>query len=180
MTTAPGWPHNPSDPTPQPPHLKRMLDLLHRVEDLVIAVLLTATMALAFYQIIQRNLMGTGIVWGDILVRIMVLWLGMAGAMAATREQKHIRIDLLTRFLTPGLKRVADSLSVFFAAAVCLVAGYYSLQFVRSEYAAGDMAFGSVPYWVCEAILPLGFTVIALRYGLQFFLSAGGGFEERP
>ena len=174
MTTAPGWPHNPSDPNPRSPRLKRMLDLLHRVEDLIIAVLLTATMILAFYQIIQRNVMGTGIVWGDILIRIMVLWLGMAGAMAATREHKHIRIDLLTRFLTPGLKRAADSLSLLFAAAVCLVAGYFSLQFVVSEYAAGDIAFGRVPYWMCEAILPFSFTLIALRYVIQFFLCVRG------
>jgi TRAP-type C4-dicarboxylate transport system permease small subunit len=157
-----------------------MLELLHRVEDLVIAVLLTATMALAFYQIIQRNLWGTGIVWGDILVRIMVLWLGMAGAMAATREQKHIRIDLLTRFLAPGLKRAADSLSVLFAAAVCLVAGYFSLQFVVSEYAAGDIAFGRVPYWICAAILPFGFTIIALRYGIQFVLCVRGRSMDGP
>ena len=179
MTTAPGWPNNPSDPTPWP-RQKRVLDLLHRVEDFLIAVLLTATMALALLQIVQRNVMGTGIVWGDILIRIMVLWLGMAGAMAATRERKHIRIDLLTRFLTPALRRAAESLSALFAAAVCLVGGYFSLQFVLSEYAVGDLAFGRVPYWMCEAVLPLGFTVIALRYGIQFLLCARAGFKERP
>ena len=179
MNTAPGRLDNPRDAAYRS-HLMRMLDLLHRVEDVLIAFLLTATMVLAFFQIVQRNLMGTGVVWGDILIRVMVLWLGIAGAMAATREHKHIRIDLLTRFLSPGFKRAANSLSTLFAAGVCLVAGYFSLQFVRSEYAAGDMAFGSVPYWVCEAILPLGFAVIALRYGLQFFLSIRGGFEEGP
>ena len=178
MNTAPGRLNNPRETSPRP-RLMRMLDLLHRAEDLFIALLLTATMMLAFFQIVLRTLMGTGIVWGDILIRVMVLWLGMAGAMAATREHRHIRIDLLTRFLPSGLRRIASRLSALFAAGVCLVAGYFSLQFVRSEYAAGDMAFGSVPYWVCEAILPLGFTVIALRYGLQFFLSAGDEFEER-
>jgi TRAP-type C4-dicarboxylate transport system permease small subunit len=125
-------------------------------------------MGLALYQIVLRNFMDSGLVWGDVLVRILVLWLGMAGAMAATRERKHISIDLLTRFLAPDLRRVAASLTTLFAAVVCALAGYYCLQFVRSELAAGDLAFGRVPYWVCEAILPVGFAVIALRYGLQF------------
>jgi TRAP-type C4-dicarboxylate transport system permease small subunit len=147
-----------------------LLDRLHRLEDLLIAALLTATMGLALYQIVLRNVMGTGIVWGDILIRILVLWLGMAGAMAATREHKHIRIDLLTRFLSPGLRRVTSSLTTLFAAVVCSMASYFSLRFVQSEFEAGDLAFGSIPYWVCEAILPLGFTVIALRYGIQFVL----------
>jgi TRAP-type C4-dicarboxylate transport system permease small subunit len=32
------------------------------------------------------------------------------------------------------------------------------------------MAFGSLPVWVAELILPLGFSLIALRYGLRFIL----------
>jgi TRAP-type C4-dicarboxylate transport system permease small subunit len=31
------------------------------------------------------------------------------------------------------------------------------------------MAFGSLPVWVAELILPLGFSLIALRYGLRFW-----------
>jgi TRAP-type C4-dicarboxylate transport system permease small subunit len=30
------------------------------------------------------------------------------------------------------------------------------------------MAFGSFPVWVAAIILPLGFTLIGLRYGLRF------------
>jgi TRAP-type C4-dicarboxylate transport system permease small subunit len=30
------------------------------------------------------------------------------------------------------------------------------------------MAFGSLPVWVAETILPLAFTLIALRYALRF------------
>jgi TRAP-type C4-dicarboxylate transport system permease small subunit len=178
MNTAPGRPNNPRD-IHTGSRLMRLLDILHRAEDLLIALLLTATMALALFQIVQRNIMGTGLLWGDILIRIMVLWLGMAGAMAAARERKHIRIDLLTHFLTPGLRQATESLSALFAAGVCLIAGYVSLQFVRSEYAAGDLAFGNVPYWLCETVLPLGFTVIALRYGIQFVLCARGRSMDR-
>jgi TRAP-type C4-dicarboxylate transport system permease small subunit len=175
MTTDPGSPKK----APEPAigiglGLDRMLGLLHRVEDLLIATLLTGTMGLALFQIFLRNVMGTGIVWGDVLIRILVLWLGMAGAMAATREHKHISIDLLTRFLAPGLRRAAAIMTTFFAAVVSGVAGYVSLRFVLSEYAAGDLAFGKVPYWLCEAILPLGFAVIALRYAIQFGIRLRG------
>ena len=173
MTTDPSWPAKINDPAARS-RLTRMLGLLYRLEDLLIAALLTATMGLALFQIVLRNVMGTGIVWGDVLVRILVLWIGMAGAMAATRERKHISIDVLTRFLSPGLRRVADSLTAFFAASVCLTTAYFSLQFVLSEYAAGDLAFGRIPFWVCESVLPLAFTVIGLRYGLQFLLHAFG------
>ncbi len=112
MTTEPGWPAKINDPAVRS-RLTRVLGLLYRLEDLLIAALLTATMGLALFQIVLRNVMGTGIVWGDVLVRILVLWIGMAGAMAATRERKHISIDVLTRFLPSGLRRVVDSLTTF-------------------------------------------------------------------
>ncbi len=177
MTTDPGRPAKINNPAARS-RLSRLLDRIHRLEDLLIAVLLTATLGLALYQIILRNVMGTGLVWGDILIRILVLWIGMAGAMAATRERKHISIDLLTRFLPPGLRRTVSILTSFFAAAVCTVACAYCLKFVLSEYAAGDLAFGRVPFWLCETILPLGFAVIALRYFIQCLLHLRGRAEE--
>jgi TRAP-type C4-dicarboxylate transport system permease small subunit len=149
----------------------RLLQLaLHKMEDLIIAGLLTATMGLALYQIILRDVMGSGIVWGDILIRLMVLWLGMAGAMVATRQRKHISVDLVTRYLSPGWRRAVESLTTLFAGAVCLVAFYTSLQFVMSERAFGSLAFAQVPYWVCVSILPVAFFIIAVRYFLQFVL----------
>ena len=47
-----------------PQGLRRLQQFLHKVEDLIIAGLLTATMGLALYQIVLRNVMGAGIVWG--------------------------------------------------------------------------------------------------------------------
>ena len=147
------------------------LQLVHRLEDLLIAILLSATMGLALYQIVLRNLAGTGMVWGDILVRLMVLWLGMAGSMVATRQRKHISVDLVTRFLPPGWRRVSEALTTLFACGVCAVASYYGLQFVISEYELGGTAFATVPYWVCESVLPLAFFILAIRYGIQFLLA---------
>ena len=150
--------------------LRRLQRIIHRMEDLIIAGLLLATMGLALYQIILRNVMGTGIVWADILIRLMVLWLGMTGAMIATRQRKHISVDLVTRYLSPGKRRAAESLTTLFAGSVCLVAFYYSLQFVISERTFGSLAFAQVPYWVCISILPVAFFIIAVRYLIQFCL----------
>jgi TRAP-type C4-dicarboxylate transport system permease small subunit len=154
-----------------PRGLRRLQQILHRLEDLIIAGLLTATMGLALYQIVLRNVMGAGIVWGDILIRLMVLWLGMAGAMVATRQRKHISVDLVTRYLSAGWRRAAESLTTLFAGAICLIAFYTSLQFVISERAFGSLAFAQVPYWVCVSILPAAFLVIAVRYLIQFWLT---------
>ena len=42
---------------------------------------------------------------------------------------------------------------------------------------AGDLAFAQVPYWACEAILPLAFLIIAVRYFIQFVLTLTRGLK---
>ena len=54
---------------------------------------------LAFLQIFLRNVFTTGLAWGDLVLRNLVLWIGFIGATLATREGKHINIDILSRSL---------------------------------------------------------------------------------
>ena len=149
-------------------YVDRILVYLYRVEDAILVILLSAMIGLAAFQILIRNLFDVGIVWGDVLVRILVLWVGLVGAMVATRKDNHIRIDIINRYLPDGLKPIVETAVKFFSAAVCAIVAYYSLQFVLSELSHGGLAFWKVPAWVCEAIIPVSFAVIALRY---FFMS---------
>jgi TRAP-type C4-dicarboxylate transport system permease small subunit len=149
-------------------YVDRILVFLSRVEDVILVILLSTMIGMAAFQILFRNLFDAGIVWGDILVRILVLWLGLVGAMVATRTDKHIRIDIINRYLPVGVKPIVEAAVKLFSAAVCAIVSYYSLQFVLSELTHGGLAFWKVPVWVCEAIIPVSFAVIALRY---FFMS---------
>jgi TRAP-type C4-dicarboxylate transport system permease small subunit len=80
------------------PYLDRILTVVYRIEDGILAALLTLMIAVAVVQILLRNFFGAGIIWGDVLVRILVLWIGLTGAMIATRQNKHISIDLVARY----------------------------------------------------------------------------------
>jgi len=102
--------------------------------------------------------------WGDILARILLLWVGLAGAMVASRRGNHININILSRYLPKRAENTVKSAVEFLAAAVCAVAAFYTFRFVKIEFEEGGMAFAQVPIWVCEAIIPIAFIVIALRY----------------
>ena len=52
----------------------------------------------AVFQILARNVFETGLLWGDDLVRMAVLWITMVGGVIAARERKHISINLFERF----------------------------------------------------------------------------------
>ena len=151
---------------PRKSFVERAQMILYRVEDSILVGLLLLMITMAVLQIFLRNLFQTGIVWSDVLVRILVLWVGLLGAMVASRQGNHINIDILDRFLPERAKVVVSFVVEVFTAFICTIVAYYSLQFVQMEFADGGMAFAKVPVWLCEAIIPFAFVVIAIRYVL--------------
>lgn len=141
----------------------RLARVAARLEDALLVLLLGGLLALAGTQILLRNLFDAGLAWGDPLLRVMVLWLGLLGAMAATRDGNHITIDILSRWLPRrarvGARRATDG----FGAAVCAVLAYHGARFVLMEHGAGGTAFAGVPAWACELVIPVGFGIMALR-----------------
>lgn len=137
------------------------------MESALLVTVLAAMILLAAWQVIARNFFETGLLWGDALVRVLVLWGAMVGAMVASRKDDHIRIDIVSRFAgevwRPWLKRFACAFTCVVLAVFC----WFSLKFVRFEYQDAIIAFASVPAWVCEAIMPIGAGVMSLRYLLH-------------
>ena len=74
-----------------------MMIWLRRIEDALLVVLLTSMIGVAVAQIFLRNFFDSGLYWGDAAVRVMVLWVAMVGAMLASRNDEHIRIDIAER-----------------------------------------------------------------------------------
>lgn len=151
--------------------LDRSLFALHWLEDGVLLLLLLAMIGVAVTQIVLRNGFDGGFLWGESFLRVLVLWIGLAGAMAASREHRHINIDIVGHFLPPRAAKIAAIFNAFFTAAVASALAWYSLEFVRMEYESPSMAFAQVPTWVCQSIMPFAFSVIALRYLLLALLT---------
>ena len=144
--------------------LERSRMIIFRVEDSILVGLLLLMIIMAVLQIFLRNLFVSGIVWSDVLVRTLVLWLGLMGAMVASRQGNHINIDIMDRYLSERTKIVVKFIVELFTALICLIAAYFSLEFVQMEFVHGGEAFAKVPVWLCEAIIPFAFAVIAIRY----------------
>ena len=144
----------------------RLLRLLHAVEDSILAAVLGVMIILAAVQIVLRNVFDTAILWGDPMLRVSVLWVGMLGAMAATRDDRQISVDVLSRFLPeqwkPRLRVITDT----FTAAVSAFLAWHAARLVLADRADGIIAFASVPVWVCELVLPFAAAIIAIRYTL--------------
>jgi len=147
-----------------------VLRWLDRIENALIAVLVLIMVLLAGAQILLRNLFETGIDWADPLLRALVLWTAMLGALAAARDDKHIGLDLVTHFVHGRAKRVLRVIALVFAAAISAAMAWHGANLVMLDYGSGTNAFASVPSWCVELILPVGFALLALRLAIHAFL----------
>ncbi|HCY83728.1 MAG TPA: TRAP transporter small permease, partial [Desulfobacteraceae bacterium] len=115
-----------------------------------------------------RNFFDAGIIWADPLVRVLVLWIGLIGAMAASRTDNHISIDIISRFLPSKVKQFTSLTVYIFTAVICGLMAWHSFRFVQMERMDKMAAFAGVPAWICEAIIPVAFAIICIRYTLFF------------
>ena len=137
---------------------------LHRAEDALLVLLLSAMIVLAGTQILLRNFFDSGFVWIDPLLRVLVLWLGLIGATVATRNNRHIRIDLLSKLFSRNTHRLIQSIIGQVSAWTCLVVAWYGFKWIQMDYADGVTSFAGIPAWLLEVIIPLTFALIGLRY----------------
>ena len=141
-----------------------LLRLIQKLEDGVLASLLGGMILLACTQIFLRNFFDSGITWADPVLRVMVLWLGMLGALAASRGNRHIVIDVLSPVLPPGALRWARIVTSLFTAAVCAAVAWYALQFVLSEMDYGGRGAAGLPTAALASVVPFAFTLMSLRF----------------
>lgn len=141
---------------------------LEHVENGLIALLVLAMVVLASAQILLRNFFDSGLAWADPLLRAMVLWAAMLGALAAARDDKHIGIDFVAHFVHGRTRRVLRAISLLFATGIAAAMAWYGVGLVQLDY-AGTNTIAGIPGWCIEAIIPVGFALIALRLAVRAF-----------
>lgn len=147
--------------------MHKVVRWLYRIEDTVLVALLLGMIVLAGLDIVARTLLDGGMTWVSPVLRILVLWTGLLGALVATRSREHIAIDVLSRFASAKAKRVMNFVASSFGAVVSGLLAYYSGLFVQTAYEFGDVAFDAVLAWPLQLIMPISFSLMALRFAAQ-------------
>jgi TRAP-type C4-dicarboxylate transport system permease small subunit len=158
---------------------------LDRLETGALALLALVLVVLAAAQIVARwvgqspDLLGWPLVgwlfgwtrwigpWVDPFLRVLVLWVGMLGALAAARDDRHISLDVLQRGLQGWKLRAARLAAFGFAALVSAMLARASWGLVELERESGTFLLGAIPMWWSQMVLPFGFAVLALRFSLR-------------
>lgn len=148
---------------------------LERLEEGVIALLLAAMTLVTFGQVVARYVFNYSFVWAVELTGVMFGALIFIGMAYGVRVGSHIGIDAFVKSLSrPAARRLAmgATLLCIVYALIVLVGGW---QYVRKMFDVGiEMQDMPVPQWLPRAVLPLGFALLALRFGEVLWRLARG------
>lgn len=146
----------------------RALDrLLVRVETIFLVVFLSLMVLLAFVQVLLRNVFDGGIIWGDPLVRQMVMWSGFMGAAVAASQDRHISIDALTQFMKGRAKDIVRVVTSLFASVVCYYLADAAWVFLLDEKQSGGELIAGIPSWIGLIIIPAGYLLLMVHFVLN-------------
>jgi C4-dicarboxylate transporter, DctM subunit len=176
---------------------------LHRIENVLLAVGLLGMAILPIIEFAGRRLIHAGIPGATDYIQHLTLWVAFIGAMAATRDGRHLQMAASMNWLPRAVRPYVQALSAAVCAAVttALCGGSIGLvvaeglclppaaaKFVPSVIArwleplglfqqqgGNTMIAGWLPIWVAESLMVVGFAVITVR----FILGAGRGILPR-
>jgi C4-dicarboxylate transporter DctQ subunit len=143
-------------------------ETLGHVEKFFVVLMLSVMILIAFLQIILRNAFSSGISWGDPLVRYLVLWVGFIGASLATKDGKHITIEVFSSWFSDRHSRYLKAVSHLVSAFICGLLTFAGWTFVRNEAQMGATSFLNIPTWIPQIIIPITFAVMTLRFASGF------------
>lgn len=138
--------------------LKKIDEYIAAVEKTLIVGLFSALILSIVLNIVSRNLFKVSYPKLLELGPSFVLWLALLGSTLALKHQRHIKLEILLRFCSPGFQRTARIAVNVFGAAVMGVLGWAAIVFVQNEIAI----FGSRG-WLA-VIFPVFFTLGLFRY----------------
>lgn len=153
------------------------------IEKSLVILLLGTMVLLSFTQVVLRNIFSTGFLWADPLLRHAVLWIGFIGASIAAQQEKHINIDLVTRFTSPRVANYIKILTSLFPVIVCTVLANAGWTFLLDEMETNSPLFSigekEYPAWWFQTVIPFGFGLVAFRFLLKTIEHAITAFKPQ-
>ena len=135
-------------------------------ENVVLVFLFTGLMLLAVAQIFLRIFFDTGFIWNDELQKFIVLWITLVASIAASRSNRHLRIDIVGQFVPERYARLPRAVVDTFAFGVCSVLAWQSWRYIvlTREFEDTVITGLDLPAWLAYGVMPVAFAIMAYRF----------------
>lgn len=101
--------------------VEKIIDVIFKAVEWVIAFLVGLMTALVFLQIVNRAILNVSLTWSEEIVNYSMIWIAMLGACVLVRNNGHMAIDNFIKALEGPLRKVIMAVSVLLQVAFVIV-----------------------------------------------------------
>jgi TRAP-type C4-dicarboxylate transport system permease small subunit len=140
----------------------KLKSLVIGVEKYVAASSLLLLLIFTLVQIIARNFFDAGFPHLEALSRHLVLFIAFAGAALVCEQNEHIKIDVLSVFLSSQQKQILLKPLLIISAFICAIFAWYAAGFWLDELKYAPTHELWIAYMAL--VLPAGFSLLSLHF----------------
>lgn len=140
--------------------------VLYAVERVVIVTALIVMVLAVFVTAVDRwfDFIDLNWAWATKLALFLMIWAGFLGASIATKQRKHLSIDVAGKAATLRGSKVAGFFAQAFAAVFCFVLAKYCLDLTLESKSYGDTeGVFPIPIWIVQIMMPITLITMGIR-----------------
>ena len=136
-------------------------NVLVSFEKLISAFSLVLILLFTLIQLIARNFFESGFPVLDVISRHLVLFILFMGAALVFESNRHIKIDVLSSFLSTNFKNLLTKPLLLLTSLICFIFSWHAYVFLSDElkYAGTNELLSAY----LSIILPAGFVILGFH-----------------
>ncbi|MEL6521597.1 MAG: TRAP transporter small permease subunit [Pseudomonadota bacterium] len=142
------------------------IDRITRAASQLASALLLLLIALVFFNVFGRYVVGASPVWAQELEWHLMAPVALLGITVLMLEKGHVRVDMLFERLPERIQHLLDAFSMLCGCVIAVLFIKYSAGFVDSAWSIreGSPDPGGLPArYVVKAMIPVAFGLFALQ-----------------
>ena len=154
--------------------------VLAKIEETICLILLTAMILVITLQVLNQALFHIrSIVWTEEVSRILFVWSIMIGSSLAARKGDHLTVDFIYTHFKGNAKYILRVIILLICIVTCAYIARSGVFLVQTNIKRHNF-FGVTlwPMWVATISVPIGFTLITIRYIMQLVSESIAKFRK--
>jgi C4-dicarboxylate transporter DctQ subunit len=122
------------------------------------------------YEVIMRYVFNSPTGWTIEFVPFMILWGGFVGAALTLKQDRHIRVDLLIRYLSPKYQTIMSIVTTAMGVVFSSVLFVEGVKMVIQTKELGTRTSGTfeLPIFIPQLCVPVGALLLLLQFLMLF------------
>ncbi len=143
---------------------KKFWFVYDHLEEIFLAVLFIALVAITFLQVIMRFVFNNSLPWPEEAGKYLFVWLSWIGVSIGAKRGEHIKIEIITKKLPFRGAQVLNIITELITIGICFVTMYYGMLLVDMLLTVGiKNTVLHMNQSVGTAAIPIGCALMIMR-----------------